>query len=545
MSRELRYARVSVGAACVMIALCACAGDTSPRPNVTRAAIDEACSTGTSRPFDQPPVSGNPIAIAGSGSTVFEAEDFNCGGEGQGYHDTTTTSNSGQTFRADEGVEIIDVSPSGLATNQFDIGEWLAYSITVASAGTYELGVLASSSPSGGGTGAFRIEIDGSDATGSVAVPVTTGWDDYQWVTRGGVALTAGAHTLRLVSLGTYFRTDKLRIVAASGTDDCTTAGLDLCFRFEAAPDTTFQGIDFACNAAGRCNEVALHSVGGTSITAFALNQGNNQCNGDRADDTSRIALVNGGRDGGKAIMFTTQDLDDEVHTSCTPSPGTWERSMLEMTKEMTAATQGVEQWWAHSIYLPPGFTMPPATWNAHLFIEWHRTAIDAPGGTQPMISLNLFNQPGTSPHLVIRVNATGANPVPGSTDGREYTYSVPGAANIGGQCIFDNPTLGVWYDFVHHIRWSATGDGFHEIWMREGNGAPRKVLDKHNISTLIQSSEQSYLVIGAYHDPQPGVTTSMIHDRIRRGDSFAAVAPPGFQMPTGGVVMCSGATVP
>jgi hypothetical protein len=36
-----------------------------------------------------------------------------------------------------------------------------------------------------------------------------------------------------------------------------------------------------------------------------------------------------------------------------------------------------------------------------------------------------------------------------------------------------------------------------------------------------------------------------MIHDRIRRGNSFAAVAPPGFVMPTGGVVMCSGATVP
>src|SRR6185295_14830298 len=228
-----------------------------------------SCSAGTSRPFDQPPVSGNPITVAGSGTTAFDAEDFNCGGEGQGYHDTTTTSNPGQTFRASEGVEIIDVSPSGLATNQFDIGEWLAYSITVAAAGTYDLGVLASSSPSGGGTGAFRIEIDGSDVTGSVAVPVTTGWDDYQWVTRPGVALAAGPHTLRLVSLGTYFRTDKQRLVAANGADDCTSSGLDLCFRFEAPPDTTFQGIDFSCNAAGRCNEVALRSIGGASITAF------------------------------------------------------------------------------------------------------------------------------------------------------------------------------------------------------------------------------------------------------------------------------------
>src|SRR5262249_18927362 len=150
MSKEMRDVGGSMGAWGVVIGLCACAGDTSPRPNVTSAAVDEACSTGTSRPFDQPPVSGNPIAVAASGTSVFEAEDYNCGGEGQGYHDTTTTSNPGQTFRADEGVEIIDVSPSGLATNQFDIGEWLAYSVTVAAAGDDELGRPPSRSAAGG-----------------------------------------------------------------------------------------------------------------------------------------------------------------------------------------------------------------------------------------------------------------------------------------------------------------------------------------------------------------------------------------------------------
>jgi hypothetical protein len=341
------------------------------------------------------------------------------------------------------------------------------------------------------------------------------------------------------------FATSRGVTAARNEADDCTRSGIDLCLRFEAALDTTFQGIDFPCNDAGRCNEVAMRSVGGASITGYVLNQANNQCNGDRADDSTRIALVSGGRDGSSAIMFTTQDLDNKVHTSCTPPPDTWERSMLETTKEMTAAGQGTEQWWAHSIYLPPSFTMPAATWNAHLFLEFHRTRIDGePAGSSPMISLHLFNQPGNNPHLVFRAAANGAGGVPDSTDGRQYTYSVPGAAHIGGQCIFDNPKTGVWYDFVHHIRFSATGDGFHEMWMREGSGPARKVLDKHNINPLINTSEQSYLVIGAYHDPQPGVTTSLIHDRIRRGSSFAAVAPPGFDMPST-VTMCQDATVP
>jgi hypothetical protein len=255
---------------------------------------------------------------------------------------------------------------------------------------------------------------------------------------------------------------------------------------------------------------------------------------------------VDGGRDGGKAIKFTTQNLDNMVHTSCTPAPGTWERSMMETTKQTTAATQGTEQWWAHSLFIPPGFTMPGTAgdWSAHLFLEFHRTAVDSvPAGTSPMISLVLFNQPGTTPRTVFRALANGAGGVP--SDGAQYTYSVPGAPGIKGQCIFDDPVIGVWYDFVHHIRFSATGDGFHEMWMRQAGQPVRKVLDQRNINALVNTTEQSYLVIGAYHTPQPNVVTPMIHDRLRRGNSFAAVAMPDFQMPTGGVTMCAGATLP
>jgi hypothetical protein len=36
---------------------------------------------------------------------------------------------------------------------------------------------------------------------------------------------------------------------------------------------------------------------------------------------------------------------------------------------------------------------------------------------------------------------------------------------------------------------------------------------------------------------------SSVIHDRVRRGDSFEAVALPDFRMPSGRVVSCSGAT--
>jgi hypothetical protein len=101
-----------------------------------------------------------------------------------------------------------------------------------------------------------------------------------------------------------------------------------------------------------------------------------------------------------------------------------------------------------------------------------------------------------------------------------------------------------VWYDFVHHIKWSSTGAGVHEIWMREGSsGAVKKVLDKRGISTLY-AGDSAYLKVGIYHDAVLGLNTSVIHDRLRRGTSADAVRMPDFVIPSTGVVMCANATL-
>src|SRR5205814_767523 len=126
--------------------------------------------------------------------------------------------------------------------------------------GTYDLGILASSSPSGGGTGAFHIEIDGVDVTGSVSVPVTTGWDDYQWVSKTGVSVGAGQHVLKLVALGTYFRTDQLRLVAVAPVVSCNAGssrpydGAPVNGNPIAIPSTgaTFEAEHFNCGGEGQ-----------------------------------------------------------------------------------------------------------------------------------------------------------------------------------------------------------------------------------------------------------------------------------------------------
>ena len=48
---------------------------------------------------------GNPWAIAASGTTRIQAENFDTGGEGVAYHDTDTA-NSGGQYRTSEGVDV-------------------------------------------------------------------------------------------------------------------------------------------------------------------------------------------------------------------------------------------------------------------------------------------------------------------------------------------------------------------------------------------------------------------------------------------------------
>jgi hypothetical protein len=75
-------------------------------------------------------------------------------------------------------------------------GEWLKYSVTVASAGTYALDLRIANV----GTGArFHVEIDGVDRTGPIRVPNTGGWQTWQTVARTGLSLTAGSHVITLV----------------------------------------------------------------------------------------------------------------------------------------------------------------------------------------------------------------------------------------------------------------------------------------------------------------------------------------------------------
>jgi carbohydrate binding protein with CBM6 domain len=136
-----------------------------------------------------------PPAPAPAAMTV-QFENYDNGGEGVAYHDTTA-GNTGGVYRTD-GVDIQATADTG---GGYNIGwvkaaEWLKYTVNVTTAGTYAIDVRVASN---GGGGTFHIAVNGVDVTGPLTVPNTGGWQAWKTITKTGVALAAGTQVVTVV----------------------------------------------------------------------------------------------------------------------------------------------------------------------------------------------------------------------------------------------------------------------------------------------------------------------------------------------------------
>jgi hypothetical protein len=174
------------------------------------------CNAGDLRPYGGTPVNGFPIEIAGSGSTTFEAEYFNCGGENVAYHDDTSANDGDASFRTGEGVDI-GTSSEGNVVKDTRNGEWLTYTINVLQGGTYDLAIRASNS---GATATFHMEIGGSPVTPGVSV--TNTGSTFQWFTSPAVELVAGTQVLKVFVDQQSFNMNQLRITRAGTGPECS-----------------------------------------------------------------------------------------------------------------------------------------------------------------------------------------------------------------------------------------------------------------------------------------------------------------------------------
>ena len=173
--------------------------------SLTARATDDDAATTTSNPVNitveaavsQAPYGGTPASIPGT----IEAEDYDTGGEGLAYHDVDS-GNSGGQYRSED-VDIENCGEGGYNVGWISAGEWLEYTVDVASTGNYDMEIRVARSPAG--TSSLHVESDGNDVTGILTVPSTGGWQSWTSIHKAGVSLTAGEHVLRLCMDGSSF----------------------------------------------------------------------------------------------------------------------------------------------------------------------------------------------------------------------------------------------------------------------------------------------------------------------------------------------------
>lgn len=143
-------------------------------------------------------VKGPYNGIAATVPGRIEAENYDEGREGLGYHEANTNGNqSDADYRNDE----VDIEATEDVDGDYNIayilnGEWLAYTVDVQETGTYDLDFRMATD---GDNKTFHIEVDGVDVSGPVAVPNTGGWQTWETITVNDIDLSSGEQEIRIV----------------------------------------------------------------------------------------------------------------------------------------------------------------------------------------------------------------------------------------------------------------------------------------------------------------------------------------------------------
>jgi hypothetical protein len=135
------------------------------------------------------PVAVQPALLPG----VVEVENFDLGGEGNAYHDSSPA-NEGGAYRSGEGVDIQSISGGGYAVGWVHSGEWLQYLVRVEEEFDADLGLWAASFQAGD---SVRFLLNGRPLGETIAF---SGGDDLSIYRRTStqVRIPAGIHVLRL-----------------------------------------------------------------------------------------------------------------------------------------------------------------------------------------------------------------------------------------------------------------------------------------------------------------------------------------------------------
>lgn len=156
------------------------------------------------------PYNSSPIMIPGT----LQAEEYDKGRQGDSYNDTDAENKGADVanFRTDYGVDIGEGN-GGKVVGWTANGEWIEYTVDVATAGDYNV-VFTVASKNGGGK--LKFSIDGNDVK-TMNVPKTDDWAVYTTMSEK-MTLSSGQQIIRLSIENDGFNIDKIEFSEANVT---------------------------------------------------------------------------------------------------------------------------------------------------------------------------------------------------------------------------------------------------------------------------------------------------------------------------------------
>ncbi|WP_328916154.1 MULTISPECIES: carbohydrate-binding protein [unclassified Streptomyces] len=175
------------------------------------------------------PFGGTPAAVPGT----VQAENYDTGGQSVAYNVNSVNGN-GTAYRSD-GVDLEATSDTGGGYNLgwTSGGQWFRYTVNVATAGTYTVGLRVAAPAAV--TGALHLSnASGTDLSGAVAIPATGDWQTWSTVT-ARVTLPAGRQVLTLNQDNGNWNLNHLTFTAAgTGTPAAALAASPASLTFAA-----------------------------------------------------------------------------------------------------------------------------------------------------------------------------------------------------------------------------------------------------------------------------------------------------------------------
>jgi uncharacterized protein involved in high-affinity Fe2+ transport len=168
--------------------------------------------TGTGGSGTDAPYGGTAAAVPGN----VLAENYDTGGQSVAYN-VTSVNGSDNAYRSD-GVDLETTTDTGGGANDLGwtaAGQWFKYTVNVATAGTYTVGVRLAA-PSAVTDGLHIDNSAGTNLSGSINVPATGGWQTWTTVT-ATVTLPAGTQTLTVDQDNAGWNINYLSFTASSG----------------------------------------------------------------------------------------------------------------------------------------------------------------------------------------------------------------------------------------------------------------------------------------------------------------------------------------